>query len=237
MATTFNVLDLIFISFTILIVATAFLRGFVKEMFALAAWLLSFIISYFASPIVAKLLSSYASNQLVLEVVCRLIIFILVFVLFIVFTGDLSKELQNKMSNALDRSLGVFYGLIKTLIIFGFVYALAINIFTIAGGKSLQNKPIKENLPKWLVDAKCYNLIRISGEIINPAIKTFISGISDGWGGSMPNIKGAPEKSLADKINELNTEPTEEIKPAEDDLGYTKKDVEKMRHLIEIIDK
>jgi uncharacterized membrane protein required for colicin V production len=240
MSTTFNVLDLIFISTTIIVVATAFLRGFVREMFALAAWIISFLVSYFLSPIIAKLLSSYVTNQMVLEVVCRLIIFILVFITFILTTGDLSKELKGKMSNALDRSLGIFYGLIKTLIIFGFIYALTINIFTIAGGKTFQKKSVKESLPKWLLDAKCYNLIRISGEILNPAIKEFISEISDSFDKKMPNLEKYSQ-SLDEKIEEVSGEEpitnNEKIKPSEEDLGYSKKDVEKMRHLIEIIDK
>ena len=236
MATTFNVLDLIFISFTIIIVAVAFLRGFIREIFALAAWVLSFLVSYFLSPFIAKALSSYTDNQLVLEVVCRLIIFVLTFVIFIFTTGDLSKELHHKMSNMLDRSLGVLYGLVKSLIVFGFIYSIAINIFVLAAGNSAKTKPTKDHLPKWFVDAKCYNLIRFAGEAINPAVEKFISGVYKNIDSKLPKLDREPSL-LDEKIKLINSQNSQkELKPSEEDLGYSKKDVEKMRHLIEIID-
>ena len=122
MATTFNVLDLIFMACSVMFVAIAFIRGFVKEMFALSAWLLSFLLSYFLAPFAAKLLSSYSENGLVLQIVCRVIIFFISFAIFIVSTSSLCNDLQEKVSHAIDRSLGVLYGLLKTLIVFGFIW-------------------------------------------------------------------------------------------------------------------
>ena len=260
MGTTFNILDLIFFTFTIIFVLTAFFRGFVKEIFSLLNWVVALTLSYFLSPYATEFLSEHFSNRLVLDGIVRSIIFILAFIGTAMSTSGLRDSMEEKMPKLFDRSLGVFFGFIKTLLIFGFIYALYFNLY----GMLLGNK-LKQEEPQWLKDAKCYSLLKFSGEALDPLVKKFFDSISENMDGVIP----AEEKELDEKIEEIIEEKAElsdkidekigekkaavkeETKeivketsketaksvPVDKDAGYSKKDIEKMNRLIDIIDK
>jgi uncharacterized membrane protein required for colicin V production len=251
MSTTFNLFDLIFITFTFIFVVTAFIRGFIKEMFSLLAWVVALLVSYFGAPFLAKFLSSYSDNKMVLAVISRAILFILTFVILLFSTSGLSDGIKDKMPKLLDRSLGVLYGIGKTILIFSVIYSVTINLYSLLLGK--QQDPDASKVPQWLSEAKCGNILKISGEIIDPAVRAFMSGVTK-------NLNKSP-KTLDDKIDEVVDEVDVDVKaknktnsktsdssktsnPEEDlndeierETGYNKRDIEKMNRLIEVIGK
>ncbi len=236
MATTFNLLDLIFIGFSIIFVLTAFLRGFVKEIFALFNWVLAFVISYALAPYFGKLLQFYTS-KLTAIFLSQIIIFTTVFIIAFFSTSSLCKSIKDKIPKVFDRSLGVLFGLFKTLLIFGFLYATATNVY----GMILAKEVNEEKFPNWLVEAKCYNLIKISGNLIDPAVKVFLSEISDNFekNGMQKLIEENPLNEKKDAVDDLNVgDPDKLLKDVmkiQNDKGYSKKDIEKMNRLIEIV--
>lgn len=252
MSTSFNILDIIFITFTIIFVLTAFFRGFVKEIFSLLNWVVALTASYFLTPLTTGLLSSYFENALVLDSVTRSVIFILAFIATAMSTSGLRDSLQDKMPKIFDRSLGVLFGFLKTLLIFGFVYSLYFNLYALLLGSKLK-ETVQE--PSWLKEAKCHSLLKFSGTTLDPIVKKFFTSISKNFDEIVPK-----EKELNDKIDEIvkennsldvETKQAQEVtKKATDakesttknvktdkDAGYSKKDIEKMNHLIDIIDK
>jgi membrane protein required for colicin V production len=239
MSTTINLLDLIFISFAVIFVALAFFRGFVKEIFSLFNWIIALIVSYFFSPYIADILSSYSKNRIAIDVASHFVIFLITFIATIFSTSEACKIIQKKFPKYIDRSLGVLFGLVKTMLIFGFIYSLANNGYSLLVGKNSEKQELaNENLPSWLKDAKCYNLLRVSGDIIDPIVKGFLSSINKSFDNTIPK----ESKNLDEKINQLiddektNFQPNNE-KEVESGIGYNKKDIEKMNRLIEIIDK
>jgi len=251
MATTFNFLDLIFFIFTIIFVLTAFFRGFVKEVFSLLNWIVALTASYFLTPPATEFLSEYFENRLALDGVTRSAIFILAFIATAMSTSGLRDSLQDKMPKLFDRSLGVLFGFVKTLLIFGFIYSLYFNLYTILLGSKLK-ETVQE--PVWLKHAKCYSLLKFAGTTLDPVVKKFLNSISKNFDDIVPK-----EQELNDKIDEIvkeksleiETKQAEEVvkktseakdaavkaKPADKDAGYSKKDIEKMNRLIDIIDK
>jgi membrane protein required for colicin V production len=240
MATTFNVLDLIFFSLAIIFAATAFFRGFVKEMFALITWILSFVISYFISPPISGLLASYFDNKLVLDIAVQSVSFILIFIgLTFAFSG-LCDEMKNKISKSLDRSFGVLYGLFKTLIIFGFIYALATNILSVASSKILSAKDKSSQMPAWFRDAKTHNLIKSAGEALDFPVGKFLTvfvKVLDKKDGLNDKIDAMGLNKKIDEINHTEATIDELDQKLKDDgyNGYNKKDLDKLNHLIDIV--
>jgi len=240
MSTTFNILDLIFITFTIIFVTTAFFRGFVREVFALFNWLIALIISYLLAPYASKLLSSYSDNKLVIDVVSRVIIFVLAFITSIMSTSGLCKVLKEKMPKIFDRSLGVLFGIVKTLIIFGFIFSTSLNLYGFLLGKKIDDSsPL---LPAWLRDAKSYNLLKFSESTLDPAVKKFFDSATQNFDEVAPKSEDLNSKidelmnkndKAEDGAKSLDNNPEDVLKNS----GYNKKDIEKMNHLIEIIDK
>jgi membrane protein required for colicin V production len=240
MSTTINILDLVFITFTIIFVVTAFFRGFVKEVFALFSWILALTLSYLLAPYAADLLGKFYNNKLAIDISARSIIFVIVFFVTATSTSGLCKSLKDKVPLVFDRSLGVLFGLIKTLLIFGFVYALALNLFGFLLGKA--SATATDKMPIWLKEAKCYSILRFSGEILDPLVKKFFDAATENFDQVIPKPKNLDEK--IDEVVDEKNKATENLDASSDDLqkalkdsGYNKKDIEKMNRLIEIIDK
>jgi membrane protein required for colicin V production len=244
-------IDLIFILFSIVFVVTAFLRGFVKEVFSLLNWAISLMITYYFSPIIAPLFYSYASSTLIIDLVVKTILFIFTFIAFAFLTSTIAKIAQDKIPVSIDKSLGVFFGMIKTLIIFGIIYSVILNLYVNLADKSKEEASIKA--PDFLTNAKSYNIIRYSGEIIDPIVESFfLSTTKDIMQGNVlnefikenkidQNIVKEIENSK-DKINNIrqnkdNNISDSDIKNLKNNIGYDKNDIQKMNRLIDIIEK
>ncbi len=237
MTTTFNVFDIIFFVFTFIFVVSAFFRGLVKELFSLSNWIISLLLSYFLAPYASDLLAQYFDSRLVLEGLTRSVIFVISFITIALTTSEMRDSVQSKMPKLFDRSLGVLFGFVKTLLIFGFIYSLYLNVYAMAVGSKLQENPVQE--PNWFKQSKSYSLIKFSGETLNPLVKKFFESISGNFDEIMPKNQNLDEK--IEEIMEEKSADIENINPVEGpvnkDAGYNKKDIEKMNHLIDIIDK
>lgn len=241
MPATFTLFDLIFIAFTIIFIVTAFVRGFVKEIFSLLNWVVALAASYLAAPFVDKFLYSYVHNKLLVGISVRAGLFILILVVMSLLTSGMRKSLQDKVPESFNKSLGILYGFGKTLLIFGLFYAVMANSYSsLLGSEAKENS---QNVPKWLAESKSVNLIKISADILNPLVGKVIDSV-------MVNVDKSvvKPKNLDDKIDQVIEEKiAAEAKKLEkdenqdqldkQDLGYSKKDLEKMNHLIEIINK
>lgn len=241
MSATFSVVDLIFFTFTAIFVFTAFFRGFTKEIFSLLNWVISLTLSYFLTPYINNFFFKHFSNKLVVDIAVRSIIFILVFFITAISTSGLRDSLKEKIPKAFDRSLGVLFGFVKTLIIFGFIYSLYFNLYGSLLGKGLkQSKEMK--VPQWLESAKCYSLLKLSGEALDPLVKNFFDSVTENFDRVLPDSEDPLDKKIeeitTDKMQERDEETSSnfQIKNDKKESGYSKKDIEKMNHLIEIID-
>ena len=236
------IFDLVVLSFTFIFVLIAFFRGFIKEIFSLFTWIAALVISYYATPFVSHYLASYSKNKMVLDIVTRTILFIVVFFAFSLSTSNMCKNLQDKIPSSFDKSLGVLYGLLKTLIIFSIVYSLVANLYLFLLGKQgVDTKKLPE-VPTWLSDAKSSNILKSSALVIDPAVRSFIIAVTKNMDDSM----FAP-KTLDDKVNQVLEEEVKaapkEVRPddlpeeVDENLGYNQKDIEKMSRLLDIIGK
>lgn len=241
MSTTFNTLDLIFFAFTAIFVITAILRGFVKEIFALFNWVVALVFSYLLTPFVADFLAPHFDSKLAIDLVVRSGLFALFFVISIFSTSNLRDTLYEKMPRMFDRSLGMLFGFFKTLLIFGVIYSIYSNAYLLVLGSKLKEK--KQD-PAWFEQAKSRSLIKSSGEIVNPLVKKLFESVAKNFEQIAPSI----DQSLDGKIDEI----MKEKKPSEiDDVhglsdseleknldtGYTKKNIEKLNQLMDVINK
>ncbi len=254
MSATFNTFDLIFFACSFIFIVVAFFRGFVKEIFSLFIWIIALAISYFGAPLLAKLLTSYSGSKMVLDVVSRTMLFIVSFFILLLSTSGLVNDIKEKMPPILDRSLGVLYGVVKTLLIFGVFYAVIANLYGFLLGK--KQDPDGKKVPSWLTDARCGNILRITGETIDPAVEAFIGAIIKNF-----EKPGMLPKTLDDKIEETLEENNSKeavknheldlqalpdadsdyvegaVKKIEKETGYDKKNIDKLGRLIDVIEK
>lgn len=236
MGTTFTTFDILFFVLTFIFVVSAFFRGFIKEIFSFFNWIISLTLAYFLAPFASDILDPYFSNRLVLEGLTRSVIFIIVFITIAMTTTNMRESVAERVPNLFDKSLGILFGFIKTLIIFGAVYSVYLNIY----GVVMKDEEVED--PSWFKESKSYSMIKFSGEMVNPLVKAFFSGIADDFD------KVLPKKELDEKIEEVAGEEEDsgiaepeiklkEIEIPSSETGYNKKDIEKMNHLIDIIEK
>ncbi len=253
-----GILDLIFLIFFFIFVITAFLRGFIKEFFNLFSWIISLFVCYFVAPWITSLIKSESSNGVVIDIIAKFGVFVITFIIISFSTSSLVKALKAIVPTSIDKSLGVFYGILKTLLVFGFIYSLMLNFYSILLG--IDTKNINKTNPQWLVSAKSYNIIKYSGEFIDPFVKSFISSTykniknniskipSDILNKEIDNIakeedsNSEKENLLDDLINknediDKNIINNEAINEVIKNIGYEKIDIEKMNRLIDILNK
>jgi uncharacterized membrane protein required for colicin V production len=246
-----NVVDLIFIIFSLIFIATALFRGLIKEVFAFSNWVIAFTLSYFLAPYLAEFLKNHVKSKIVVDLSARGIIFLIVFVTIAISTSGLSKSLRDSTPKVLDRSLGFVFAIFKTLIIFGCIYSIYSNMYGfLLGNKLNQAEEIED--PKILIEAKSYKIIKSSGHFVDPVVKLFFNAIAK-------NIEFAIVKSLEhdEKFNQpynekdfnnskdLESDPLnpqeldKKIQQLEGQIDSTinQKDRDKMNQLIDKIDK
>lgn len=249
---TFTTFDFIFFVISAIIVLIAFYRGIIKEFFSLINWILSFAMSYLLSPILCDLLVNFFDSKLVMNISVRIVVFLLTFVIFLFSTLRLANDLTESMNIYLNRSLGILLGAVKSLILFGAVYSLYNCFFDYALGQKIVAKN-KYRLPAWYLNSYSSPIVTKTGEFVDPVVRGFFS-IAKKNVNDLIKIDDVVKPKIE---NELISKYADEIetdivikKPVDDennknkigrpikknnDVGYDKKDIEKMQKLIEII--
>ncbi len=178
----YNVVDIVFITSALIIIAIASFRGLIKEVFSLINWATAFVASYLLSGIVAKIFAQGSSlNIVIIEIITRIAIFTIVFLIMIFSTSGLAKEITSSFPPALNNFLGVIFGVFKTLLIFGFLYATYLTVNQIVIGKKINSKKV----PDIISSAKTGDIIKYSGEFLQPLVYGFIGSIYNNYGSSL----------------------------------------------------
>lgn len=267
MSTTLNMFDLIFIASTVIILLLAFFRGFVREIFSLINWIAAITLVHFLSPYVAKIIAKYSGNLVVANIISSSVLFILVFIVSTLVTRKFAHALKEKLPMTLDQTLGVVYGFLKTLLIFGFVYSATIYMHSSIFGGSAS---AKGSMPYWLYDSKFRSVIEPFGKALNPIARSLLSESEERYvkpsskkikeqkneirKGSKKAIEGAIEEKYSPlQIFNTSRKNIEKTKPARKPIkiyeekvkkvdenyketGYSKKQINKMDRLIEIVE-
>ena len=247
----FNNLDAIFFLTTLAIVFVACYRGAVKEVFSLLNWIIGFALSYLISPFLSQQLSPFFDSKLIVDVSTRIVIFMISFITFLLLTSRFTSDLTESINTYLNRFLGLCFGLLKSLLIFGLFFSLYNCFFDYALGRRLV-KSESSRMPKWFTESYSAPIISFSGDLIDPVVRGFIGILKINFSDVLKLQDGIKYKAEdLEKIkliddeqqNYQNENPApekSEIKKnsftqQKNDLGYDKKDIEKMQKLIEII--
>lgn len=210
-------------------------RGLIKEFFSFLNWILAFVLSYLFAPFLVDLLTNFFDSKLLLNIMARVVIFMLSFIIFLILTDGYCQDINDSINVYLNRFLGALFGFFKTVLIFGLIFSIYNSFFDYALGKRLVNKSVSR-LPKWYVDSYSSTIISFAGDSVDPAVKGFIAFL---------RFDFLKKDFLNDKIDDYsvkyNKNPEQKNSSTniinKDDVGYDKKDLEKMQRLIEIINK
>ncbi len=112
-----SIIDLIYISITILSLIKCYKKGFVLSVLSMAKWLFAYIITLIIFPIIKPYLKDTIDNEYVLDVGLGVAIFIIVIFLVLMINKGISRAIRYTGIGSLDSIFGFFFGFIRAYII------------------------------------------------------------------------------------------------------------------------
>ena len=237
MSQTLNMFDLTFLIVTLIFIVFAFFRGFVKEIFSLINWILATFLVFLVSPFVAKLINYYAHNMVVSNIISSSVCFIVIFIATSLMMKRFSYPLSKKIPGGTDQILGLVYGFLKSFLVFGFVYAVSVNLHIGIYGVA-RNASLKERMPSWLYQSKFRKALAPFGQSLDPVAKILLRQSQEQFLGE-EIVKNHSEKQKNDQKKQKKAKKLEKLKKTDEkykETGYSKRQIQKMDRLIEIIE-
>ena len=120
-----TVIDIVVLAIVGISIALGVLRGLVREVLALVAWVAAFLLSNFLAPEFAKLLPRGMGSEDIRLLVSYVIVFIIVLVAFSVLAVLASKLVKVVGLGASDRIVGGVFGLARGVLVVMILVLLA----------------------------------------------------------------------------------------------------------------
>ena len=151
-------LDLALLGIVLISALLSMVRGFTREVLAIASWAAAAVAAYLLYGKVTPYLDPYIAKDIVKTIVAVAIVFLVTLVIVSIITVKLSDAILDSRVGALDRTLGFVFGAAR-----GFLLGVvAFLIFT-----SLV--PPKSQ-PVWVAEAKTRPLLEMTGEDLKPLL-------------------------------------------------------------------
>jgi len=170
----FNNLDYIVLSVILLSGFLALMRGFVREMFSLVAWIGAYIVgTKFYAPAVPLVRHYIPKNEAAAKWVAMGSVFVISLILLTIIGYFISMLVRGRALTAIDRSLGFLYGLARGVVVVSLVYLCAVNfIWPDIDAPSSQRQEDKDHRPlsDLLVKAKTRPLLAFSADMLKKLV-------------------------------------------------------------------
>lgn len=138
-----NVTDLAVFVVLLLSAALAFVRGFVHEVLALAAWLGAALATLYALPYVQPYAREVIAIPLIADIVGGVAVFLVALVALSILGRLLARLVQRAGLGPLDRSLGLLFGVLRGVLVVSVAWLLM--SWTL---------PRPDERPAWIAEAK-----------------------------------------------------------------------------------
>lgn len=112
-----TLLDVILLVVMLISGLLAMIRGFMREVLSIAAWIIAALVTLYAYPRLIPVASSYFSSSIVANGVTIGGVFLVTLLVVSVITVRISDMVLDSRVGALDRTLGFLFGLARGLII------------------------------------------------------------------------------------------------------------------------
>lgn len=150
-----TVLDYIYIVIILASTVWATIRGGIYETIATLSWVVAAIAARFISPYLDTLLQNWfkLSESTVGTLVAS---YFIVFFVILVVVGFLNQKIRERIQDSVlsvtDRTLGVIFGIIRSVIFMGFVY----------WGLLWYYSDVPRGLPHWVADARTRPVMQLT---------------------------------------------------------------------------
>ncbi len=147
-------LDIILVAIMVFSGFLAMLRGLTREMLSIMSWALAAIVTLLAYSNLKGEVRAYIDTPMLADATLIAVVFITSLIVFSLLTANISERVLDSRVGAVDRTLGFVYGLVRGLILVVIAYLIVGQIVD------------RQNLPKWVREARSLPLIESAGDTI-----------------------------------------------------------------------
>lgn len=145
------------------------MRGFTREVLAIASWAAAIAAAYYFHPMVMPYLTPYIHKEVIAQAFAAAIVFFVTLIVVSLFTVRLSDAILDSKIGALDRSLGFVFGVAR-----GFLLAVvAFAIFNWLVSEKQQ--------PEWVKNARTRPVLTETANRIVAMLPTDAAQTINGW--------------------------------------------------------
>jgi membrane protein required for colicin V production len=162
-------LDLAVIGIILVSALLSMMRGFTREVLAIASWVAAAAAAYYFYPMVMPYLAPYIHKEIIAQALAAAIVFFVTLIIVSLFTVRLSDAILDSKIGALDRSLGFVFGVAR-----GFLLAVvAFAIFNWLVSEKQQ--------PEWVKNARTRPVLTETADRIVAMLPADAAQTIDGW--------------------------------------------------------
>ncbi|MDA0780883.1 MAG: CvpA family protein [Rickettsiales bacterium] len=190
-----NWFDITIITIVFVSSLLAFFRGFIKALFSLITWLGSAAIAIYFAPFFEEYLKNFIANETVTKVASILIIFLVVFTILAIINSKILFLIRSYRKSFFDKTLGLAFGFARGVLIVCLAFFCMKTVSEMIEFGGVEKGGTKRYGPGFLVDAKTYNVLNYSTEII---LATLPDGLQEYMVERVSEVKDRVVKSMAD---------------------------------------
>ena len=162
-------LDLAVLGIVLVSALLSMMRGFTREVLAIASWAAAAAAAYYFYPMVMPYLTHYITKEVIAQAAAAAIVFFVTLIVVSLFTVRLSDAILDSKIGALDRSLGFVFGVAR-----GFLLAVvAFAIFNWLVSEKQQ--------PEWVKNARTRPVLTETADRIVAILPTDAAQTINGW--------------------------------------------------------
>ena len=162
-------LDLAVLGIVLVSALLSMMRGFTREVLAIASWAAAAAAAYYFYPLLMPYLTPYIHKEVIAQAAAAAAVFFLTLIVVSLFTVRLSDAILDSKIGALDRSLGFVFGVAR-----GFLLAVvAFAIFNWLVSEKQQ--------PEWVKNARTRPLLTETADRIVALLPTDAAQMINGW--------------------------------------------------------
>jgi membrane protein required for colicin V production len=205
-------LDLAVLAIVLISAVLSMLRGFSREVLAIASWVAAAAAAYYFYPIVTPYLAPYIHKEVIAQGVAAAIVFFATLIVVSLFTVRLSDAILDSKIGALDRTLGFLFGVAR-----GFLLAVV--------GFAIFNWLVSDKQqPEWVKNAKTRPVLTETADKIVALLPEDAAATIDSWIKSHGNVLPGTEEPADESAAPSLTSPAPPPAPAPAPPGQKKAD-------------
>jgi membrane protein required for colicin V production len=162
-------LDLAVLGIVLVSAFLSMMRGFTREVLAIASWAAAAAAAYYFYPLLMPYLTPYIHKEIIAQAAAAAAVFFITLIVVSLFTVRLSDAILDSKIGALDRSLGFVFGVVR-----GFLLAVvAFAIFNWLVSEKQQ--------PEWVKNARTRPVLTETADRIVTMLPTDAAQTINGW--------------------------------------------------------